>query len=240
MRDARRLQRPPATPAGRLRHGGAGSRPRPPGVRTRRLPGQRGTASRQAARPPAARGGDRGRGGGLTGRHLLGGGRQRPGFHQPDPVGRLRRRAGGRAVRRLQARRPGRGEPREDRDRLLGPERGQGDARRPPAQHADRRRAGPRADVPRPRGAAGEPHRRLGDALRHADRAPDRRGRGGGRRVVQRARPERVLCGRTPAIRHRPGVRGAQPAAGGAPAGRRPRDAAAVADLRRRVDAPRT
>ena len=37
----------------------------------------------------------------------------------------------------------------------------------------------------------------------------------------------------------RPRVRGAEPAAGGAPAERRPRDAAAVADLRRRVDAPR-
>jgi len=30
------------------------------------------------------------------------------------------------------------GAPRDDRDRLLGPERGEGDARRPPAQHADR------------------------------------------------------------------------------------------------------
>ena len=97
--------------------------------------------------------------------------------------------AGGRAVGRPAAgRRRRRPRPETVVDRLLGAQRGQGDARRAPAQHADRRRAGPGARVPRPRRAAREPHRRLGHALRHADRAPARRGRG-------RATPSPSACG---------------------------------------------
>ena len=95
--------------------------------------------------------------------------------------------------------------------RLLGAQRGQGDARRAPPQHAHRRRAGPRARVPRARRAAGEPHRRLGDAVRHAHRAPARRRRGGQRRVLQRAGPQRVLRRGPPAVRQRPGLRRALP-----------------------------
>ena len=193
MRDARRLPRPPSAAAGRLRHGPARGRPGAAGLRPRRLPGQRRPGPGERGRAPAAPGGRGGCRGGLTRRHLLGGGGQRPRLHQPDPVGRLRGRAGGHALGRPQA---GRGRGRTSRDhrhRLLGPERGQGDARRASAQHPDRRRAGSRAGVLGPRRAAGEPHRRLGHALRHADRAPDRRGRGAGCRVVQRARPQRVL-----------------------------------------------
>ena len=60
----------------------------------------------------------------------------------------------------------------DDRRRLLGTERRQGDARRPPALDGDRRRARPDPDVPRSRRRPGEPHRRLGHAVRDADRAP--------------------------------------------------------------------
>ena len=70
------------------------------------------------------------------------------------------------------------------RGRLLGAERGQGDARRPPAHHGHRRRARAHARVRRPHGHPREPHRRLGHAVRHAHRAPGRP-----RRRRRRARP---------------------------------------------------
>ncbi len=209
--------------------------PRAAAIRPGRLPGQRRPAPGQGGRPAAAPGGRGGRGGGLAGRHLLRGGGQRPGLHQPDAVRRLRGGQVAAAVRRRTARRRAGGAPPDDGHRLLGAQRGQGDARRPPAQHAHRRRAGPCARLPRARRAAREPHRRLGDAVRHAHRAPARRRRGGRRRVVQRARPQRVLRRGAPAVRQRPGLRRALPAPRRAAAERRRRDAAPVADLRRRV-----
>ena len=72
----------------------------------------------------------------------------------------------------------------EHPDRLLRAQRGQGDARRPPAHHHRRRRARPHPGVPRPPRDPAEPHRRLGHAVRHADRAPARRRRG-----LRRGRP---------------------------------------------------
>ena len=69
------------------------------------------------------------------------------------------------------------------RRRLLGAERRQGDARRPPALDGDRRRPGADARVRRSHGDPREPHRRLGPTVRDADRAParPRRGRRRGR-----------------------------------------------------------
>ena len=90
-----------------------------------------------------------------------------------------------------------------------------------------------------PRRAPGEPHRRLGHALRHAHRAPARRRRRGQRRVLQRAGPQRVLRRGAPAVRQRPGLRRALPQPRRAAAGRRRRDAAPLAHLRGRVHAPR-
>ncbi len=85
-----------------------------------------------------------------------------------------------------QARRAAAGAGRSRRDRLLGAERGQGNARGSRALDDHRRcsRAGARA-----RGARShspEPHRRLGHAVRHADRAPDRCA-AAGRRAPSRA-----------------------------------------------------
>ena len=60
-------------------------------------------------------------------------------------------------------------------DRLQRSERGQGDARRPPAQHDHRRRPRAAAGLPRARGDRAEPRRRLGDPIRDADRAAARR-----------------------------------------------------------------
>ena len=57
--------------------------------------------------------------------------------------------------------------PRTFVDRLLGPQRGQADARRPHPLDGDRRRPVPRAAVPRPPGHQRQPHRRLGHAVRH-------------------------------------------------------------------------
>ena len=85
--------------------------------------------------------------------------------------------AGGRSPRRRAG-----GARRDRRRRLLGAERRQGDARRPPAQHHHRRRHRAAARLRgRPRHPA-EPRRRLGHAVRHADRAPARRA---GRRTGQ-------------------------------------------------------
>ncbi len=214
-------------------------RPRASGIRPRRLPGERRPCPGEAGRPAAASGGRGGRGGGLPRRHLRGGGGQRPRIHQPDALGGFRRRPGGRPVRRPEAGRGRGGSPGDHRHRLLGPERGQGDARRASAQHADRRRTGACPGVPRSRRAAREPHRRLGHAVRHADRAPGGRRRGRERRDLQRAGPQRVLRGGAPAVRLGPRLRRAVPAAGRPAAGRGRGDAAAVADLRGRVDAPR-
>ena len=239
MRDARRLQRPPATPPGRVRHRAAGGGPRAAGIRPCRLPGERRPGPGQAGGSPAAPGG-RGSGrGGLPGRHLLGGRGQRSGLHQPDAVGRVHRRAGGDAVGPPGAGRGAGGPPRDDGHRLLLAQRGQGDARRASPHHRHRRRAGPCVRVPRARRAAGEPHRRLGDAVRHAHRAPGRRGRRGERRVLQRAGPQRVLCRGAPRVRRQSLVRRAEPPARRAAPERRPRDVAPVADLRDRVHATR-
>ena len=119
---------------------------------------------------------------------------------------------GGRGLGRPPPRGPEGGDATDCAHRLLLAQRGQGDARGPPAHHEHRRRAGPSADVPGPYRAAGEPHRRLGDAVRHADRAPAGRGRRRQRRVLQRARPERVLRRGPRPVRPRSRVRGAQPA----------------------------
>ena len=58
------------------------------------------------------------------------------------------------------------------RDRLQRAERRQGDARRPPAQHDHRRRAGRACSSSPAHADPAEPRRRLGDAVRDADRAP--------------------------------------------------------------------
>ena len=83
----------------------------------------------------------------------------------------------------------------EHPDRLLRAQRGQGDARRAPAHHRRRRRAGPHAGAPRAPRDPAEPHRRLGHAVRHAHRAPARRRRGLRRGRPARDRPERLLPG---------------------------------------------
>ena len=88
--------------------------------------------------------------------------------------------------------------------RLLGAERREGDARRPPALDDHRRRARPHPRILGPRGRAAEPRRRLGHAVRHADRAP-RRPRPGrnGRLELRRQRAQRVLSQRAREVRQR-------------------------------------
>ena len=238
MGDARRLQRPPPTPPGRLRHRGARRGPGAAGLRPGRLPVQRRPPPGQGRRPAATPGGRGGRGGGGPRRRLRRGGGQRAWLHQSDAVRHLRGRPGGGVVRRRAAGCRDGGAPRDRRHRLLGAQRGQGDARRPSAQHAHRRRPRPRPRVPGPRRAAGEPHRGLGHAVRHADRAPRRRRRCGQRGVVQRPGPQRVLRRGAPEVRQRPRLRRADPAPRGSAAGRRRRDAASLAHLRVGVDAP--
>ena len=66
----------------------------------------------------------------------------------------------------------------DGRRRLLRPEHRQADARRPPPQHDHRRRDQPGARVPGARGHPAEPPRRLGHAVRDADRVPARSGAG--------------------------------------------------------------
>ena len=74
------------------------------------------------------------------------------------------------------------GAARAHRDRLLGAERRQGDARRPPAlARSSATRSRGMLEFAGPRGHPPEPHRRLGHAVRHADRAPARRRRRRGR-----------------------------------------------------------
>ena len=123
------------------------------------------------------------------------------------------------------------------RHRLLGPQRGQGDARRPPAHHRHRRRPRARARAPRPQRRPPEPHRRLGHALRHAHRAPPRRRRGVRGGAARRDRPQRLLPGGPREVRRRSGVRRARPGARGRAAGRRRGDAAPVARAGRALEA---
>ena len=121
---------------------------------------------------------------------------RRAGLHQPHA--RARRSSGGLVAEVAADDRLGvvAGRPaRAGRRRLLGAERGQGDAHRAPPHDGDRRRAGPRCSTllghdvgPR------EPHRRLGPSVRHAHRAPRRHRRRAGRPLGAR-RSRRVLQG---------------------------------------------
>ena len=91
-----------------------------------------------------------------------------------------------RTVAAVADRRATRGPPapttRARRHRLLGSERRQGDARRAPAHDRSSATRWPACSTfARPHRHPGEPHRRLGHAVRHADRAPGRRRRGRGR-----------------------------------------------------------
>ena len=101
------------------------------------------------------------------------------------------------------------------RRRLLGAERRQGDARRPPAHHRHRRlRSCACYDVPRPHGHPREPHRRLGHAVRHAHRAPRRRGRDAGADSCRSATSTRFYQQAPGQVRQRRRVQGARPATG--------------------------
>ncbi len=100
------------------------------------------------------------------------------------------------------------------RRRLLGAERRQGDARRPPAHHRHRRLARADAGVPRPPRDPGEPHRRLGHPVRHAHRAPGRPRRGAGRRTPVARRPRRLLQGGPGEVRRDPTSSRTGPASG--------------------------
>ena len=109
------------------------------------------------------------------------------------------------------------------RDRLQLAERGQADARRPPAQHDHRRRPGPAAALPGPPGRHRQPPRRLGHAVRHPavrlqasprrGGVPGRPGAGAGPAVPRSAEPVQEEDGR------RGGGRRGRPGAGGVPAG---------------------
>ena len=93
------------------------------------------------------------------------------------------------------------------RRRVLLAEHRQGDARRAPAHHdrGGRDRAGYR--VRRPPRDQGQPRRRLGHAVRHADRAPVRHRRGRSRGAAAAHRPERLLPVGAGEVRLRSGVR---------------------------------
>ena len=119
--------------------------------------------------------------------------------------------------------------PRDGGGRLLGSERGEGDARRQPSVDDHRRRALPAAGPRRRRRPPREPHRRLGDAVRDAHRAlgRPRRGRGGARAVGRRPRP--VLPGGEAVVRRRRRVSGPQPPPGRPPPVRRSGDRPPVA-----------
>ena len=111
---------------------------------------------------------------------------------------------------------------------VLLAERGQGDARRALAHHHRRRRHRARPGVRRAPGDQGQPRRRLGHPVRHADRAPARRRRGLRRSRAAAHRPERLLPGGPAHVRQSdPAIRRARAQAGGGPAGRRPGHAAA-------------
>ena len=160
-----------------------------------------------------------------------GGRGQRPGIHQPDavrPGSSPDQVAAVAADDRLGVDRALRG--RDGGGRLLGPQRGQGDARRATCASTIIGDALCRMlDLRRAPGPAGEPHRRLGDALRDAHRAPGRPGRGGGGPRAVGRRPRRLLPAGPAVLRRRAPIPGAQPAPGGAAPVGRPRDPAAVA-----------
>ncbi len=121
--------------------------------------------------------------------------------------------------------------------RLLRPQRREGDARRPPPRHDHRRRPRARARGARPPRDPPEPPRRLGHAVRHADRAHARSRRGRGLAGALGRRSRRVLPAGARQVRRRPGVRRALAPAGRAAAGRRRADPRALAAARARVDA---
>ena len=117
-----------------------------------------------------------------------------PGLHQPHLRRRLPRgtsSTGVAADERLGVPRTRR---RSGRRRLLGAQRRQGDARRPPAHDGDRRRPRAHARVRSATTVIRENH--VGDwgtPVRHADRAPARPRRGRRRRRARRRRPRRLL-----------------------------------------------
>ena len=125
---------------------------------------------------------------------------QRARLHQPHAA----RRAGSPARPRRCSATPGWASPpvtgpADGGGGVLLAERGQGDARRPPADHDRRRRASPGCwSFARAPSDPGQPRRRLGHAVRHADRAPGRRRRGLGRGGAARA-PTRTPSTRRPA-----------------------------------------
>ena len=147
-------------------------------------------------------------------------------FLEQRPRGRRARRAPRRAARSRQG---------ASRRRLLGAERREGDARRPSALDDHRRCARAATRVRGPRGDSAEPHRRLGHAVRHADRALARRRRG--RRAGQHGRAQRFLSRRAREVRQRPAVRRPRAATRRAVASRRCAHARAVAAARRAVAA---
>ena len=216
---------------------GDGVRRRGPGhpaQPVRRLPGQRGARAGQEAgreaegRRPADRRASRPR------RRRRSAGDQRAGVRQ-RPAGRRLDRRPGRPPRRP-ARRTHPGAT-DDPGRLLGAQRGQGDARRPPAHHRRRRRARPHAGAPRPPRDPAEPRRRLGDAVRDAHRAPAGRRRGLPRGAAARHRPQRLLRRGERRVRGRRGVRDQGPGQGGPPPGRRRRHPAPLGRAGRPVQA---
>ena len=145
-------------------------------------------------------------------------GDRRPGLRQRHVLADVPGRAARHRGRRRSTRGGGRAATSNRDRRLLGAERGQGDARRPPAHHRDRRRAGPHALVPRPHGDPREPHRRLGTPVRDAHRAPPRHRRGRRRRRPATGRPRRLLQAGQRQVHRVGGVPGARPRTGRAPA----------------------
>ena len=156
-----------------------------------------------------------------------------PRLHQPHAED-ARSSSAALAARRARRapRRAARGRQGTRRHRLLGAERREGDARRASALDDHRRRARAAARVRGPRRHPAEPHRRLGHAVRHADRAPARRRRG--RRAGEHGRAQRLLSRGAREVRRRPGVRRSRAAARRAAASRRRAHARAVAAARRR------
>ena len=197
-------------------------RPGDPAVLVRGLPGQRGAPARQAAGPPAARGGGRTGQPARRVRRVRAARGQRAGLHQLPAARRVDRRSGLAHARRPPARAGARGPAADGGGGVLLAQHRQGDARRAPAHDRRRGRHRARPGVRRPPRDQGQPRRRLGHAVRHADRAPARRGRGLARGGAAAHRPERLLPGRPAQVRRRPGVRRAGQEARGGPAGRRP------------------
>ena len=236
MRDARRLGcpspnacQPPSTRSrpGPIRCCGSRTGPTYQANGALALAKQLGTPPRQVAEDGGGRG--------LARRRVRRGRGQRARVHQPDPLRRVRGPAGGRRL----APTPGSGW-----SRRRGPRRWSSTTRRPtwPRRCTSATSAAPssatrwpRARLPRPRRHPREPHRRLGYALRHAHRAPARRGRGRRAESFSVRDLNEFYATARRQFDQRPGVRRAQPAPGRAPPGRRRRDAAALADLRGRV-----